>query len=81
MFQMTILYLHLFNYSRQHKSALILKKNLGLRKHGTLCFKYLELFEDPNSYMRLREGSKTGKKTPPTWEKHQVVKTGDPMYV
>ena len=64
MFQMTILYLHLFNYSRQHKSALILKKKLGLRKHGTLCFKYLELTEEPNSYMRLREGSKTGKKTP-----------------
>lgn len=57
MFQMTILYLHLFKYSRQHKAALIFKKILGLRKLGTLCFKYLVLLEEPNSYRSLREGS------------------------
>ena len=59
MFQMTILYLaplQLF------KAALIFKKILGLRKLGSLCFKYLVLFEEPNSYRRLREGSNNRKK-------------------
>lgn len=43
MFQMTILCL--FSYSEQHhKSALILK-DFRIKKLGTLCFKYLELFE------------------------------------
>lgn len=54
--------LHLFNYSRQHKPALIFKKILGLRKLGTLCFKYLVLLEEPNSSRRLRKCSINRKK-------------------